>query len=75
LSPHLILFFKEPFQGGLGFIGNLTGRYKKKEIGRNKKEGYTKPFTNASGSKGEKGIKGEKCTYCQIIHILSHTIK
>jgi hypothetical protein len=25
-----------------------------------KKEGYTKPFTNASGSKGEKGRKGEK---------------
>jgi hypothetical protein len=29
-----------------------------------KKEGYTKPFTDASGSKGEKGRKGEKCTYC-----------
>jgi hypothetical protein len=28
-----------------------------------KKEGYTKPFSDASGSKGEKGIKGEKCTY------------
>ena len=29
-----------------------------------KKEGYTKPFTDASGYKGEKGRKGEKCTYC-----------
>jgi hypothetical protein len=29
-----------------------------------KKEGYTKPFTDASGSKGEKGRKGEKFTYC-----------
>jgi hypothetical protein len=29
-----------------------------------KKEGYTKPFTDASESKGEKGRKGEKCTYC-----------
>jgi hypothetical protein len=29
-----------------------------------KKEGYTKPFTDASGSKGEKGRKFEKCTYC-----------
>jgi hypothetical protein len=28
-----------------------------------KKEGYTKPFTDASRSKGEKGRKGEKCTY------------
>jgi hypothetical protein len=30
-----------------------------------KKEGYTKPFTDASGSKGEKGRKGEKCMYYQ----------
>jgi hypothetical protein len=29
-----------------------------------KKEGCTKPFTDASGSKGEKGRKGEKFTYC-----------
>jgi hypothetical protein len=29
-----------------------------------KKEGYTKPFIDASRSKGEKGRKGEKCTYC-----------
>ena len=29
-----------------------------------KKEGYTKPFIDASKSKGEKGRKGDKCTYC-----------
>jgi hypothetical protein len=29
-----------------------------------KKEGYTKPFIDASGSKGGKGRKGAKCTYC-----------
>jgi len=29
-----------------------------------KNEGYTKPFTDASGSKGEKGRKVEKCIYC-----------
>ena len=28
-----------------------------------KKEGYSKPFNDASGSKGVKGRKGEKCTY------------
>jgi hypothetical protein len=28
-----------------------------------KKEGYSKPFNDASGSKGGKGRKGEKCTY------------
>jgi hypothetical protein len=27
-------------------------------------KGYTKPFIDASRSKGEKGRKGEKCTYC-----------
>jgi hypothetical protein len=27
-------------------------------------EGYSKPFTYASRSKGEKGRKREKCTYC-----------
>jgi hypothetical protein len=36
---------------------------KQKSHAHMKKEGYTKPFTNASGSKGEKGRKGEKCTY------------
>jgi hypothetical protein len=29
-----------------------------------KKEGYSKPFSDASGSKGGEGRKGEKCTYC-----------
>ena len=37
---------------------------KRKYHAHTKKEGYTKPFTDASGSKGEKGRKGEKCTYC-----------
>jgi hypothetical protein len=36
---------------------------KRKSHAHLKKEGYTKPFTDASGSKGEKGRKGEKCTY------------
>jgi hypothetical protein len=39
-------------------------KYKWKSHAHPKKEGYTKPFTNASGSKGEKGRKGEKCSYC-----------
>jgi hypothetical protein len=38
---------------------------KHKSHAHTKKEGYTKPFTDASGSKGEKGRKGEKCTYFQ----------
>ena len=37
---------------------------KQKPHAHTKKEGYTKPFTDASRSKGEKGRKGEKCTYC-----------
>jgi hypothetical protein len=37
---------------------------KRKAHAHMKKEGYKKPFTDASGSKGEKGRKGEKCTYC-----------
>jgi hypothetical protein len=36
---------------------------KQKSHAHMKKEGYTKPFTDASGSKREKGRKGEKCTY------------
>jgi hypothetical protein len=36
---------------------------KQKSHAHMKKEGYTKPFTDASRSKGEKGRKGEKCTY------------
>jgi hypothetical protein len=39
-------------------------KYKHKSHAHAKKEGYTKPFTDASRSKGEKGRKGEKCTYC-----------
>jgi hypothetical protein len=37
---------------------------KQKAHAHPKKEGYTKSFTDAFGSKGEKGRKGEKCTYC-----------
>jgi ABC-type Zn2+ transport system substrate-binding protein/surface adhesin len=37
---------------------------KMKEHTNPKKEGYSKPFNDASGSKGGKGRKGEKCTYC-----------
>jgi hypothetical protein len=37
---------------------------KRKSHAYPKKEGYTKPFTNPSGSKGGKGRKGEKCMYC-----------
>jgi hypothetical protein len=36
---------------------------KRKSHENAKKEGYSKPFTDASGSKGGKGRKGEKCTY------------
>jgi hypothetical protein len=36
---------------------------KRKAHAHLKKEGYTKPFTDASRSKGEKGRKGEKCMY------------
>jgi hypothetical protein len=39
-------------------------KYKRKYHAHMNKEGYTKPFTDASGSKGEKGRKGEKCMYC-----------
>jgi hypothetical protein len=38
-------------------------KYKQKSHAHLKKEGYTKPFTDASGSKGEKGRKGEKSSY------------
>ena len=37
---------------------------KRKYHANPKKEGYSKPFTDASGSKGGKGRKGEKYTYC-----------
>jgi hypothetical protein len=38
-------------------------KYKRKSHANPKKEGYSKPFNDASGSKGGKGRKGEKCTY------------
>jgi hypothetical protein len=39
-------------------------KYKRKSHANPNKEGYSKPFNDASGSKGGKGRKGEKCTYC-----------
>jgi hypothetical protein len=36
---------------------------KRKAHANPKKEGYSKPFNDASRSKGGKGRKGEKCTY------------
>ena len=36
---------------------------KQKAPAHPKKEWYTKPFTDASVTKGEKGRKGEKCRY------------
>jgi hypothetical protein len=39
-------------------------RQKTKTHENPKKEGYSKPFNDASRSKGGKGRKGEKCTYC-----------
>jgi hypothetical protein len=38
-------------------------QYERKAHANPKKEGYSKPFNDASGSKGGKGRKGEKCTY------------
>ena len=38
-------------------------KYKMKSHENPKKEGYSKPFIDASRSKGGKGRKGEKCTY------------
>jgi hypothetical protein len=38
-------------------------KFKMKCHANHKKEGYSKAFTDASGSKGRKGRKGEKCTY------------
>jgi hypothetical protein len=37
--------------------------YKRKSHSNPKKEGYSKPFNDASISKGGKGRKREKCTY------------
>jgi hypothetical protein len=48
-------------------IGNRNHKSKYKEKSKAhenpKKEGYSKPFNDASGSKGEKERKGETCTY------------
>jgi hypothetical protein len=49
--------------GAINII-NIKIKEKWKAHANPKKEGYSKPFTNASRSKGEKGRKGEKCTYC-----------
>jgi hypothetical protein len=38
-------------------------KYKRKEHTNTKKEWYSKPFNDASRSKGGKGRKGEKCSY------------
>jgi hypothetical protein len=38
-------------------------KYKRKSHENPKKEGYSKPFNDASRSKGGKGRKWEKCTY------------
>jgi hypothetical protein len=38
-------------------------KYKRKSHANPIKEGYSKPFTDASVAKGGKGRKGEKCTY------------
>jgi hypothetical protein len=37
---------------------------KRKDHAHSEKEGYSKPFTDASAFKGGKGGKGKKCTYC-----------
>jgi hypothetical protein len=50
--------------------GNNSQNQKSKKKGKGKvhadpkKEGYSKPFNDSSGSKGGKGKKGKKCTYC-----------
>jgi hypothetical protein len=38
-------------------------KYKRKSHANLNKEGYSKPFNNAFGSKGGKGRKGDKCSY------------
>jgi hypothetical protein len=44
-------------------IKNLNIKDKRKAHANPKKEGYSKPFDDASRSKGGKGRKGDKCTY------------
>jgi hypothetical protein len=41
----------------------IYNKYKRKAHENPKEEGYSKPFNDASRSKGGKGRKGEKCTY------------
>jgi hypothetical protein len=38
-------------------------KYKRKEHENPEMEGYSKPFNDASKSKGGNGRKGKKCTY------------
>jgi hypothetical protein len=51
----------------LVYDGHKNKKYedkdKRKSHANPKKEGYSKPFNDASGSKGGKRKKGEKCTY------------
>jgi hypothetical protein len=51
------------FQYGSHQYQKYKHKYKRKDHANLNKEGYSKPFTDASRSKGEKGGKGEKCTY------------
>jgi hypothetical protein len=50
-------------KGGIHQYHKYKDKYKNKSHAHLKKEGYTKPFIDASGSKGGKGRKWEKCTY------------
>jgi hypothetical protein len=51
-------------QDGIRQYQKSKDKEKRKSHANPKKEGYSKPFTDASGSKGGKGRKWEKCTYC-----------
>jgi hypothetical protein len=62
--PSLEEFIESLTQEKTKLINMGKDKDKRKSHAHPKKEGYTKPFTDASGSKGEKGRKGEKCTYC-----------
>jgi hypothetical protein len=44
VSPHLILFSKNPFHGGPRFIGGFTRRYVKEEFRRNETANSSKRF-------------------------------
>jgi hypothetical protein len=49
---------------------------KEKVHAEQKKEGYSKPFNDSSGSNSGKGKKRQKCTYCnQIFHLESTCMK